>query len=443
MPARLPRAGTCVYMSFMKTHHLPRRARSRALLSALLAAPLLTLAPLVDHASAAACGDTYIVQPGDSLWSISQSCSIATSTLQSLNRLGAFLQPGQVLQLTDPYALRDYVVQSGDTLLGIALRLGIAPGTLATTNGLSNLDVLQVGQVLHWRRVDVAQTASVSPAGATTSLAGTDAGAAPSGATYTVRPGDTLWSIAQAQHVSVAALASANGMSASQVLQVGRVLRLPVAATPSTAPSAASTTSAAGTTVIANSGLYQVKPGDTLWGIAQALGLTPDALAQANGIAVTAAIHPGQVLHYSVVVYNGPSRAEIGTILDQQAAQVGVEDALLKAIAWRESSWLMVDAQDGGIGVMQLMPDTVRWLQSTYVPGAWDPHDLTANIHAGAEMLLLYSRLYGGDVAKIAAAYHGGMGAVNDAAMSKPEMSHYIQSVIAYRNAFLNGTWPQ
>ena len=100
-------------------------------------------------------------------------------------------------------------------------------------------------------------------------------------------------------------------------------------------------------------------------------------------------------------------------MLDQQAAQVGVEDALLKAIAWRESSWLMVDAPDGGMGVMQLMPDTVRWLQSTYVPGAWDPHDLTANIHAGAEMLLLYSRLYGGDVAKIAAAYHGGMGAVD------------------------------
>jgi LysM repeat protein len=430
-------------MSFMKTYHLPRRARSRALLSALLAVPLLTLAPLADRASAAACGDTYTVQPGDSLWSISQSCGVATSTLQSLNRLGAVLQPGQVLQLTDPYALRDYVVQPGDTLLGIALQLGIAPGTLAATNALSNLDILQVGQVLHWRRVDVAQAASVSPAGAATAASGTGASAAPSGATYTVRPGDTLWSIAQAQHISVAALASANGMTTSQVLQVGRVLRLPVATATSAASATASTTSAAGTTVIARSGVYQVKPGDTLWGIAQALGLSPDALAQANGIAATAVIHPGQILHYSVVVYSGPSREEIGTVLDQQAAQVGVEGALLKAIAWRESSWLMVDAPDGGMGVMQLMPDTVRWLQSTYVPGAWDPHDLTANIHAGAEMLLLYSRLYGGDVAKIAAAYHGGMGAVSDAAMRKPEMSRYIQSVIAYRNAFLHGTWPQ
>ncbi|MCA1599126.1 MAG: hypothetical protein LC769_08915, partial [Chloroflexi bacterium] len=43
----------------------------------------------------------------------------------------------------------------------------------------------------------------------------------------------------------------------------------------------------------------------------------------------------------------------------RNAATVGIEDAFLKAIAWRESNWRMVDAADGGIGVMQLMPDTV------------------------------------------------------------------------------------
>jgi soluble lytic murein transglycosylase-like protein len=114
---------------------------------------------------------------------------------------------------------------------------------------------------------------------------------------------------------------------------------------------------------------------------------------------------------------------------------------LLKAVAWRESNWRMVDAPDGGIGVMQLMPDTVGWLKRYYIPGPWDPHDLIANVHAGAVLLLLYSRLYGGDMARIIAAYHGGMGALSQL-NATAEMARYVSAVIAYRRAFLNSTLP-
>jgi soluble lytic murein transglycosylase-like protein len=131
----------------------------------------------------------------------------------------------------------------------------------------------------------------------------------------------------------------------------------------------------------------------------------------------------------------------VGAVLAQQAAAVGVDCALLKAVAWRESNWRMVDAPDGGIGVMQLMPDTVGWLKRYYIPGPWDPHDLVANVHAGAVLLRLYSRLYGGDPTRVVAAYHGGMGA-----LSRPnttaEMARYVSAVFIYRRAFLNGTFP-
>ena len=120
---------------------------------------------------------------------------------------------------------------------------------------------------------------------------------------------------------------------------------------------------------------------------------------------------------------------------------VGVDCALLKAVAWRESNWRMVDAPDGGIGVMQLMPDTVGWLKRYYIPGPWDPHDLVANVHAGAVLLLLYSRLYGGDMARIIAAYHGGMGALAQL-NATAEMARYVSAVLAYRRAFLNSTFP-
>jgi soluble lytic murein transglycosylase-like protein len=187
---------------------------------------------------------------------------------------------------------------------------------------------------------------------------------------------------------------------------------------------------------------YVVRPGDTLSGVGQALGFTAWALAQANGLDLATPIRPGQLLHYPGIVYPGSSPTQqVGAVLAQQAAAVGVDTALLKAVAWRESNWRMVDAPDGGIGVMQLMPDTVWWLKQYYIPGAWDPHDLVANVHAGAVLLLLYSHLYGDDMARIVAAYHGGMGALSQP-NATAEMVRYVSAVFAYRRAFLNGTFP-
>jgi hypothetical protein len=53
---------------------------------------------------------------------------------------------------------------------------------------------------------------------------------ATSPATYTVQPGDTLFAIAQREHVSLDALEQANGISNANVIQAGQVLRLPTAA---------------------------------------------------------------------------------------------------------------------------------------------------------------------------------------------------------------------
>jgi LysM repeat protein len=262
---------------------------------------------------------------------------------------------------------------------------------------------------------------------------------------YVVKPGDTLSAIAARSGIAQSALALANGLKNANLLRAGSILRLPSSSSSTgnaTAPAPGSTSeSASATTTVLSSGAYRVKPGDTLWAIALSLGLTPDELAQSNGLNIQMPIKVGQLLHYAVVLYNGPSRAEIGAVLDQQSAQVGVENALLKAIAWRESSWRMVDAADGGIGVMQLMPYTVDWLKSTYVPGAWDPHNLVDNIHAGATLLLVYSHLYGGDLTKVAEAYHGGMGVVGKTPTA--EMEHYISTVAAFRLSFLSGMLPQ
>jgi LysM repeat protein len=408
----------------MNMMHRSRLRHLAALLIALLAAPASSSTP----ASASACAATYIVHPGDSLWSISQMCGVPLATLQRLNRLGQFLQPGQVLQLVDPMSEQTYVVQPGDTLSAIAQRAGVTPATLAALNGLTDPNNLQVGQVLHWQTSDVATAASPAvPAGAGTA-AGTASGL------YRVQPGDTLTSIALAHNITLGALESANGLADPNLLAVGSLLHLPIGGGAQT--SSASDQATTATTM----GTYRVQPGDTLSGIAQAFGLTVDGLVQTNHLDPSRPIQPGQILHYAIVVYTGPSLSEVGAVLDQMSAQLGVENALLKAIAWRESNWRMLDSADGGIGVMQLMPDTVQWLQQTYLPGSWDPHNLSDNVRAGAVVLQVYSRLYGGDVAKIATAYHGGMGAVG--LPPTAEMTRYVKAVIAFRQAFLAGTFP-
>src|ERR671934_3031734 len=113
----------------MKTLALPSGARSRALTFALLAALLLAPISTTGHVAAGSCGDTYTVVPGDSVWGISATCGVPIATLARLNRLGPYLQPGQVLQMPNPSAPRFHVVRPGDTLGGSAQRLGVTPTT--------------------------------------------------------------------------------------------------------------------------------------------------------------------------------------------------------------------------------------------------------------------------------------------------------------------------
>jgi len=438
----------------MKTPPFPRRARSRALKFALFATatPTLALASSLAHAHAAtpanglaACGSAYTVRPGDTLWGIGAACGVSVATLQRLNadRLGTYLQAGQVLQVVDPNVPRTYVVQPGDTLDAIAQRLGLDPTGLAAANGLGNGNLLRVGQVLAWHTpVDNVLALSVSaPTSATTATTAPLAATTMVYRSYQVRPGDTLSGIAQVYGVSQQTLQNTNGLANPSLLETGSVLRIPAFAPSATVASPAPTT--VGTTA---SAVYRVNPGDTLSGIAYSLGLTPAALAAQNGLSLNQPISVGQALRYALsstsigATYASPTIDQIGAELDVQSAQVGIEDALLKAIAFRESSWRMVDATDGGIGVMQLMPYTVTWLKQGIVPGDWDAHNYVDNIHAGATLLRYYSNIYAGNLISVATAYHGGAGVVGQT--PTPEMQTYLAAVSLYRETFLRGMFP-
>jgi|GEM_PF-918214 LysM repeat protein len=156
--------------------------------------------------SAVALATPVHVQPGDTLWTLAQAFNVSVQSLASLNHLSpnANLQIGEVLQVPSS----TYTVQPGDTLSSIAALTGVSVAELEALNGIRNPTDLQVGEVLKLR----APLPSIQ--GPT--------------ATYTVRPGDTMESIALALGLSLASLEAANPGVNPNDLQIGQILRYPV-----------------------------------------------------------------------------------------------------------------------------------------------------------------------------------------------------------------------
>ncbi|MCA3555197.1 MAG: peptidoglycan DD-metalloendopeptidase family protein [Aestuariivirga sp.] len=150
---------------------------------------------------------------------------------------------------------------------------------------------------------------------------------AAAGGTVTVGPGMTLYSVARANNLSVAELAAANGIQAPYSVHTGQLLKLPGAAAgaaprvasqngippdntsfaePSTTPIApkpgtpASTAAAkpfkTGPSVAATSTgeMHTVASGETLFSLGRKFGLSPYAIADANGLPHNAQLALGQ-----------------------------------------------------------------------------------------------------------------------------------------------------
>jgi cell wall-associated NlpC family hydrolase len=110
---------------------------------------------------------------------------------------------------------QEYTVQQGDTLYSIARRFGITVAELVALNDLADPDRLRPGQVLRL----AAPEPEAPPRAAQTAV-------------YTVKAGDTLWSIARRHGTTPARIAQLNGIADEDVLQVGQTLRLPAAPAP-------------------------------------------------------------------------------------------------------------------------------------------------------------------------------------------------------------------
>jgi LysM repeat protein len=125
--------------------------------------------------------------------------------------------------------------------------------------------------------------------------------------TYTVRAGDSLWSVAKQHHLTVAELTAANSLSTKAALRPGQKLVIPgkssgaVAGTSApTAPAAASKspadTASAASRATGESVKHTVKSGESLSTIARIYGVRSGDIAVANNISDPAKIKAGDQL---------------------------------------------------------------------------------------------------------------------------------------------------
>lgn len=155
----------------------------------------------------------------------------------------------------------NYTVRSGDSWWAIANRYGMEMNALAQLNGKTINDVIHPGQVI--RVADKGDGQSVSNKVNTTPAQPKPA--QPSAQYYTVRYGDSFWSIANKYGMNMYTLAANNGLSINSVIYPGQRLKVSGNAQ-------------------ATQKVHYVKYGETLSGIAAQLGTTVSHLQAVNGI---------------------------------------------------------------------------------------------------------------------------------------------------------------
>lgn len=96
----------------------------------------------------------YTVQPGDTLYAIANRYGTTVQAIASANGITDpnLIRVTQVLRILLPASgggtATTYTVQAGDTLYSIALRYGRSVQSIASANGITNPNLIRVGQVL-------------------------------------------------------------------------------------------------------------------------------------------------------------------------------------------------------------------------------------------------------------------------------------------------------
>lgn len=148
-----------------------------------------------------------------------------------------------------PPGTMPYVIRAGDTFFSLARRFNTTVAAIISANPGVDPNRLQIGQ-----RICIPMQPQFPPC--------------PEGNFYTIRAGDTLFSIARRFNVSLDDLLEANPGIDPERLVIGQVICIPLAVPPVECPS--------GTTP------YIIRAGDTIFALARRFNTTVAAILAAN-----------------------------------------------------------------------------------------------------------------------------------------------------------------
>ena len=198
--------------------------------------------------------EIYIVKRGDTLYSIARDNNISVAELKNINNItNNTIYVGQELYLKNKIVEEEpsenddiYVVKKGDTLYSISKKLNISIDTLKALNKL-NTNEIYVGQQLILCNDKNTEEYDV----------------------YTVKKGDSLWSISQKYNISVKELIELNNLN-NLTLQINQKLKVPK------------------TIIIEpeenDTEIYIVEKNDTLWSISRKFNISVNELKELNNL---------------------------------------------------------------------------------------------------------------------------------------------------------------
>ncbi|MCY8000411.1 LysM peptidoglycan-binding domain-containing protein [Bacillus haynesii] len=271
---------------------------------------------------------TIKVKSGDSLWKLSAEYNTSVSALQSANNLSStVIYVGQTLKVPDgkskssssqaksassssssSTAKSTYTVKLGDSLWLIAKDYKTTVKEIKNLNGLSS-DMIYPGQKLVIKGSAKSTGSSSGSSSSSKSSSSSSQSSSSSSSTYKVKLGDSLWKIANNLNMTVAEIKTLNNLK-SDTIYPNQVLKVKGTVSsgskPSSGSSSSSSSSKTNTSSSSKTTTYTVKPGDSLWKIANSMNVTVQSIREANQLK-TDVLQVGQKLKISGASTSGSS----------------------------------------------------------------------------------------------------------------------------------------
>jgi soluble lytic murein transglycosylase-like protein len=193
---------------------------------------------------------------------------------------------------------------------------------------------------------------------------------------------------------------------------------------------------------------YDVRGGDTLWGISRRTGVPVDRIVRDNRLRDPNQIRAGQRL-----VLTGDARASAATpppppqpvrgeaarrLLVAVAREFGLNPNLVLAVSYWESGYDQSQVSEAGaVGLMQVLPATARWAGPALLGRDADVTVAGDNARLGAALLRRYLDEFDDPQLALAAYYQGERGTLRHGVY--PSSRRYVDGIWAVRNRLQAG----